>query len=99
MGEEMTKTVDQWAAAQCGVIFSDGAVSKNFFWECGDHIGGGWSIEKLECKEAFRDWWLNDKPSRLVMFYPDKVIYLNGDEGFIYKDEGSCITAIYEASQ
>lgn len=97
----MTKTVDHWAAEQCGVIFSDGAVSKNFFWECGDHIGGGWSIEKLECKEAFRDWWLSGNSKRAVMFTKFGCLYLEPDDNpeDFKVNEIACITAIYEASK
>ena len=55
-----------------------------------------WSIERAECREIIRNWWINRKLGVTVTFLPYVVLYSWAGGGIVDKDEIGCIIQIAE---
>jgi len=106
----MTKTVDQWAAEQCGVeIFpfpTDKIVFYHLYWSFKDtNYEYPWTIQDPRCREIVREHF---KLSTIYRYWvmPTEMVYetttrncIKYEGKTIAEAEIACITAIYEASQ
>lgn len=103
----MTKSIDEWAAAKCGVEFKQTWKGRVWYLNGKLHENDEWTIKDPRCREKVRDHFnictvkhTSTKPNRNWQSNS----FLNVDfiaefGSTIAEAEIACITAIYEAEK